>query len=203
MPANPPVLPPELASLSKTEMRDAYQAVAQLAFRITRSTSRTDELVQTTFERLLTTRRWDPEGGPLLHHLMGVVKSLLSISYKSKAKKHDEIAHDGFHREVVGESAGSVEDAIIEHADREAEHAGAAAELDELVARVARHPDATRVLRLKIDTGIDDAAEIAVELDLPVTRVYRINEVLKYHLERIRAGKRHEEHEEGEEGEKK
>jgi DNA-directed RNA polymerase specialized sigma24 family protein len=186
---------PELAAVSKKELRDALESATQLALAMTKSKARADDIAQTAFERLLTTRRWNPSRGPLVMHVLGIVRSLLNIAHRSKAPERDAKAHEGFHREVVGDHTGSPEDKALEQAEDTARSSKAASELDELQARVAHQAVPSGVLRCRTE-GIDKAADIARKLKVPVEQVYRASELLRYHLKKIRAGERdHDERE--------
>jgi DNA-directed RNA polymerase specialized sigma24 family protein len=193
MPPDPrgQTLPPEIASLSRDEFRAVYDRATAVVFGFTKSKPRTEELLQAASVLLLTTRRWDPDKGPLLQHVLGIVRSVLSHSYSREKTERGERAaqtREGFQREVAGTEAPSPEDATIDGTDGADRQAAAERELDELAASVADHPDAPRVLRLRrASERKRKASEIARELGLPVERVYRANDVLLRHLRRIRA----------------
>jgi DNA-directed RNA polymerase specialized sigma24 family protein len=184
-------LPPEIASLPRDEFRAIYDRATQVVFGFTKSRPRTEELVQSASMLLLTTRRWDPSKGPLLQHFLGIVRSVLSHSYsREKTERGARAAQtrEDFQREVVGTEAASPEDATIDGTDGADRQAAAERELDELDASVAGSPDAQRVLRARrAGDRKKKAAEIALELGLPVERVYRANKLLLNHLRRIRA----------------
>ena len=184
-------LPPEIAALSRDEFRAVYEQATQIVLGITKSKARTEELMQTAASLLLTTRRWNPNGGPLLRHMVGIVRSVLSHSYRREnTERAERAAHarESFQREVLGMEAASPEDETIDGTATAERQAEAERELDELAASVADHPDAPRVLRMRREAeGKKKAADIARELDMPVGRVYRANDVLRRHLRRIRA----------------
>lgn len=175
---------PELASVSREQLRDLLESVHHVVLGITKSTIRTDEIVQDTFEALMTTRRWNGKQ-PLERHVIGIAMSLLHHQHASKAPQRDARAHAGFHREIVGTSVGSPEDETLDHAEDEDRQSSARRELAELEASVAAHPVAPRVLRCKAD-GIEKPADIARALSIPVEHVYRATELLREHLRRIR-----------------
>jgi RNA polymerase sigma factor (sigma-70 family) len=177
---------PELASLSREQVRHLYALVTEVASKIAKSRGGAEELVQQTFEKLMTTRRWD-QSKPLEAHVIGVMRSLVSNQLRSEKQRDDgkarrrDLAHEGFHREVSGEHTASPEERTIERAEQEARDGNAEQELGELEASVADHPLAPRVLQCRID-GLRKAAEIAAKLGVSVDAVYRANEVLRRHL---------------------
>ncbi|HEY8088176.1 MAG TPA: hypothetical protein VIF09_10035 [Polyangiaceae bacterium] len=188
-------LPPELQGVTREELRDVYVAATRYAQSLLKSKARAEDVVQRAFEKLLTTRRWNPAGGvPLLHHMLGVVKSMVSDAFKSKAHERADRAHGEFQRDV-GEKERSPEEATLDRAETEGRQSDAESELDRLEASVSGHDLAPRVLRCRRD-GKVKASDIARELDVPVAQVYRANEMLKDHLRKIRAEGGEEESEE-------
>jgi DNA-directed RNA polymerase specialized sigma24 family protein len=184
-------LPPEIASLPEGEFRMTYERATLMVFGFTKSKVRTDELMQTAADLLLTTRRWDPGERPLLDHFLGIVRSVLSHSYsREKTERGDRATQtrESFQREVVGTEAASPEERAMDGADAADRQAAAERELDELDSSLTGSPDAQRVLRARrAADGKKKPAEIALELNLPVERVYRANKLLLQHLRRIRA----------------
>jgi DNA-directed RNA polymerase specialized sigma24 family protein len=191
---------PELAAISKAQMRKLFELAYAVAMATTKSKERSDVIVQTAFERLLTTSRWDRKK-PIDIHIAGIVKSVASNQYKSEKSTRKVEAHDGFHREVVGTSHPSTEDAILESAGDDERQESASSELDELAAACADHPLAPRVLQVRIETG-GKASDIARALGVSSDEVYRANDVLRRNLRAIRKRKgRGEEEAAGEEEE--
>jgi DNA-directed RNA polymerase specialized sigma24 family protein len=186
-------LPPEIAALSRDEFRAVYERAYQAVLGFTKSEARADELIQPAFLLLLTTRRWNPSAGPLLGHVMGIVRSVLSHAYsKEKAERSERAAQtrESFQREVVGAEAASPEDEAIDGTATAERQAAAERELDELAESVADHADARHVLRIRrAEEKKKKAAAIALELGIPVERVYRANKLLLHHLRRIRAAR--------------
>lgn len=177
----------ERALPSRTEVRAAYEAALAYAIKLTRSRERAQELVQTAFDRVLSTRTWDPAKLPFDVYVIGVVRSLLNIEHRSAAPRNEAAAGEGFHQEVVGRSTPSAEDKALEHAEAEMRRERAVRDLERLGQRVADHPVAPGVLRCRGD-GIIKAADIARELGVSVEQVYRANELLKEQLKKIREG---------------
>jgi DNA-directed RNA polymerase specialized sigma24 family protein len=190
---------PELAGISKAQMRALFELAYSVAMAITKSKERSDVIVQTAFERLLTTSRWDGKK-PIDVHVAGIVKSVASNLYKSEKSTRKVEAHDGFHREVVGTSHPSTEDAIIESAEDDERQESVTSELDELAAACAGHPLAPRVLQVRIETG-GKASDIARALGVSSDDVYRANDVLRRNLRAIRKRRGRGEEDAGEEKE--
>jgi DNA-directed RNA polymerase specialized sigma24 family protein len=176
-------LPPEIAALTKEEVRAAYQAALLFAIRIMKSNEAGQELVQRAFERLLTTRRW--KGGSLEQHLIGIVMSLRNIEYRSKREEREANLHEGYHREVAGFAHASHEDAALDRAEIEQRRMDAEDDLARLEAAVAHHTVAVGMLRLLRAEPLK-AAAVAERLGVPVAHVYRAKELVQYHLEKIR-----------------
>jgi DNA-directed RNA polymerase specialized sigma24 family protein len=178
---------PELAGISKAQMRKLFELAYAVAMATTKSKERSDVIVQTAFERLLTTSRWDGKK-PIDIHLAGIVKSVASHQYASEKSTRKAESHDGFHREVVGTNHPSTEDAILESAEDDEKQENASSELDELAATCADHPLAPHVLQIRIKTAAK-ASEIARALGVSSAEVYRANDVLRRNLRAIRKRK--------------
>ena len=169
---------------SKEEVRDAVDAAMAVALAITQSRQRAEDVVQDAFERALTTRHWDRSKGPFDRYMAGVVRSLLNIAFHSAGPEREAKAHEGFYDEVAGRWTESAEVKTLEYAEAEERDARAVEDLERLRASVAEHPVAPEVLKCR-ERGIDKAAQIARELEVPVQKVYRANELLKEHLGKI------------------
>jgi DNA-directed RNA polymerase specialized sigma24 family protein len=182
-------LPPELRELSKTELRELYVTAMRIALGLMKSRSAAEQLVSDAFEALLTTRRWDKSKGPLERHLFGVLTSIRSNRFKSKADARAEDVGKEYQREM-GEVAQSAEARMLSHSASEADRSSAGDELDELARSVAHLPVATKVLgclRASEDGEKKKPAEVAAELGLPREEVYMANKLLREHLAKIRA----------------
>jgi DNA-directed RNA polymerase specialized sigma24 family protein len=175
---------PELAAVTKDQMRALVELAQSVARAITKSDSQADNIVQTTFELLLTTRRWDSKK-PLEAHVVGIVRSLISHAYAKEKSTRPAQAHEGFHYENVGHHSPSPEDKTLDASADEQKQSRATRELDELAARVAKHPLAPRVLQKRVE-GLTKAADIAHALDVNVEEVYRANDVLRRNLRAMR-----------------
>jgi DNA-directed RNA polymerase specialized sigma24 family protein len=179
-------LPPELRAVSKAEFREVYTAATRLALALMKDRDRADLLVSDTFEKLLTTRRWDPKTKPLLDHVLSSVMSIRSNTFRSKARARDDVAHEGFQREEAGMEAESPEAKTLARAKEEGAQADAEAELDALGKSVEKHALAPRVLACR-RAGKTKRAEIADELGVSPEEVSLANDVLRDHLRKIRA----------------
>ena len=175
---------PELAAVTKDQMRALVELAQSVARAITKSDSQADNIVQTTFELLLTTRRWDSKK-PLEAHVVGIVRSLISHAYAKEKSTRPAQAHEGFHYENVGHHSPSPEDKTLDASADEQKQSRATRELDELAATVAKHPLAPRVLQKRVE-GLTKAADIARALDVNAKEVYRANDVLRRNLRAMR-----------------
>jgi DNA-directed RNA polymerase specialized sigma24 family protein len=177
---------PELATVGKEEFRALYEATWGYARGIARSNDLADELTQTAFALLLTTRRWDPHGKvPLTRHMMGIVKSTLSNRRTSKKPEHEAEAAEGLARDV-GDTTASPEHAHLDRNDAAREQTKATRTLDALRARLAGQKTALDRLDL-VGQGIDKPAQQASILKVSVEEIYRAREATQYHLKRILA----------------
>ena len=175
---------PELVGVTKDQMRALVELASSVARAITKSESQTDNIVQTTFERLLTTRRWDGKK-PLEAHVVGIVRSLISHAYSTEKSTRPAQAHAGFHYEHAGHHSPSPEDKTLDTSADKQKQSRAVRELDELAATIAKHPLAPRVLEKRRD-GLTKAADIAQALGVSVGEVYRANDVLRRNLHAMR-----------------
>ncbi len=182
--ALPHALPPELAALASGELRAMLERAREVAIIWTKSKPQADELISDLYVKLTTTRRW--RKGPLLDHVLGVLRSELSHRRTSKTPVRERTAGEAYYREVRPHRVQSAEDDMLEHADAVRRQGRAADELRRLEERVAAHPLTRDVLRLKGE-GVHKAAEIARALQVPTRQVYLALESLKYHLQKIRA----------------
>jgi DNA-directed RNA polymerase specialized sigma24 family protein len=187
--ATRPARYPELAAVTPKELQALFESLYRVALALTRSRARAEEVVENAFERLLTTRRWNPGKAPLAKHLAYIVKSLVMHEESSTRPERDQAAAEGFYRETETERAESSEQKNLLYAESASRQAEAARELEELRASVAHQPLVSEVLR-KREEGLERAADVAQALGVPVERVYRANEVLREHLKRIRQSRK-------------
>jgi DNA-directed RNA polymerase specialized sigma24 family protein len=171
---------------TEDEAREAAEAAMVAALGMTRSRQRAEELVQSAFEAVMTTRPWARSERSLARHLAGVVWSLASHEHTSQRPKMEAAAHRGWHREELGVTAASPEDKTLHRAEEETRQADAEAELEALEASLAGNDLARSVLRCRRENDAVKAADIAAKLDVPVEQVYRANEFLRDHLRTIR-----------------
>jgi DNA-directed RNA polymerase specialized sigma24 family protein len=181
----PRELPPELKSLPRAELALALKKARILVRRKSGSDQIADDLVPSTFLKMTTTRRWDPAKGSFVRHFLGAVQSELGNLWKKEARARERPVGDDSDLSDVEEgllSAPSGECEIVSRADRLAK---AERELRTLRERIAENPLLVRVLA-KREEGVERAADIATALGEPVKDIYRANELLKYHLRKIR-----------------
>jgi DNA-directed RNA polymerase specialized sigma24 family protein len=180
----PTEVPPELKAVPDSELLEVFEAARAVALRKTKSRVEADVLVSDVFIKLTTTRRWDPQKAPLLPYFLLVVESEFLNRVTSAAPEREDLAHEGFHREVRPDHSPSPEDSILEHAAQQGRRDESRAELDALKARIAKHPLMPRVLECR-DEGMTPA-ETARFLKVSDREVYSAIKLLKRHLARIR-----------------
>jgi DNA-directed RNA polymerase specialized sigma24 family protein len=187
-PEGPKVLPAELAAVSRSELEAVLRAGWAFVVKKTRSKELAEGLVPEMYLKLATTRRWDPKKMPLAQHFILSLKSELSNRLTSHASQREELAHDGFHREVRPGHVPSAEDLAVAP-DSDARRARAQQDaktvLELLRSRVRDHELMPGVLACK-ESGIDEPRRIAEKLGVPVQKVYRALDLLRYHLRQIR-----------------
>lgn len=170
---------------SREELREARLAAVTYVQSLRYSRQKALDVVQDAFEKAMTTRRWDADRVSFKDQVIGVVRSLLSHERDAATDRNEREAARGFHDEVVGRRAKSMEEDIVEReewGERDDDFEGL---YERLAARVASHELAPEVLRCRRG-GVERPADIAEALGVTVDRVYRANETLKIHLLRIR-----------------
>jgi DNA-directed RNA polymerase specialized sigma24 family protein len=179
---------------TQREVREAYEAAMSVAVVITRSRDCAEDYVQQAFEAVYSgTRPWfRDKGASFDEHLMGAVRSIISNSRVARREERDARAHEKF-QEDVGMQGVSPEGRILEHAEDEGGKAQAVNELDELDASLGDNADARAVLKCRRESEEAlKAGEIARRIGMPVGRVYRANELIREHLEKVRAKQKKE-----------
>jgi DNA-directed RNA polymerase specialized sigma24 family protein len=187
-----PAIPSEIRAMPADELHAAWRAATLVALRATRSPQAAGEAVSDAFQVVCRTNAWDPARGAFLPYFLGVLKRMLLASHRGH--KREGLAKQAYRREVLPASVSSHETDLLARAEEAAEpartarrHALAARRLAELERRIAQHPLAPAVLRCKAEGLERRPADVAATLGVPVAQVYRAVEVLKYHLNRIRA----------------
>lgn len=178
----PPSAPsfPELAGVSRDELRRLYELAWAFAFRLTRSRTAADDLTQHAFELLLTTRRWKPDGATdLRRHVLGIVKSDLHHQRTSRARALEAEAESDVAHER-GLSVPSPEQAHLAQAGP----SRAERKLERLRTRLADQPLALARLAL-MEEGLTKPAEIALRLAVDAKQVYRAAEATQYHVRKM------------------
>ncbi len=183
-------VPPEIAALPPEEFRRIWEATTLVVFRITRSKVRTDQLMSDLFEKLTTTRRWDPSRRSLESHMRGALSSMMTHEYHSKKPEREAAAHAGHYREERGHHDPSPEQRILDASEAEERRAAAARQLESLEKWAERDPVMKGVLRGKADGK--KPAEIARDLGVAPHEVYKAIRALKEHMERMRAKQKDE-----------
>jgi DNA-directed RNA polymerase specialized sigma24 family protein len=175
---------------SQLEVREAYEAGMAVAVAITRSRALAEDFVQQAFEAVYGgARPWSRDRGAFAKHVMGAVRSIISNTRVAKREERDSRAHQKFQYEV-GTRGMTAEERILEHAEDEGAQAEAEKELDEVDASLGDNADARAVLRCRRESEEPlKAGEIARRLEMPVARVYRANELIRDHLEKLRGTK--------------
>ncbi len=173
------------AKPSDEETQDAHAAALKLAISITHSKQKARDVVQDAYEKVLTTRHWDEGRVAFEQHLCGVVRSLLSHEYHAAARRHERAVTEAFQDEVVGRRQESIEEQLVKHEAVLEREAAEASILERLKVSIAHHGVAPGVLRCHSE-GIYKSAAIAQALGVSVDSVYRAQEVLQYHLRRIK-----------------
>jgi DNA-directed RNA polymerase specialized sigma24 family protein len=181
---------PELAGITELQFRDERKAALSFALHLVRSRDKAEDVVQTAFELLATTRRWDPEkGNPLGRHIAGIVRSLVS-NERTATRPRLVIAAEGEHVRQMGTETDSAEAIAIERGEQERKARAARGLLDELLARLAGlSTPIARVALARIDLvqqGILKPAEQAHRLGVPVEQVYEASRLTirqREHLE--------------------
>ncbi len=169
----------------KEEARRVRAAAFKFALSITQSTDKASEVVQEAFAKVLEeTRPWDAGRVSFEDHVLGVVRSLLSNEHRSAAGRHARAAAEGFHDEVVGRRIPSLEEQLVEREEVVARDGAFESLLDRLALRVEHDDVLSAVLRCRRQ-GIEKPVAIAESLGVSADSVYRANEMLRSHLQRI------------------
>jgi DNA-directed RNA polymerase specialized sigma24 family protein len=183
-------LPPELLALPEEELRLACEALREIALKVNRRVEDAEDLYWSVWDKVRTTRRYDPAKGPLEPWLILIAKSVFSNAREKEAldAEHDATAADGYTREERPLVVASAEDDALAHAEREREKAEATDDLETLRARAAKHPIALQVL----DMMADDLPpkEIAERLGVPPKKVYEASDSLRDYVKEIREARR-------------
>jgi len=173
---------------TRDEVRAAYEAAMGVAVAVTRSKQRAVDYVQAAFESFLSgARPWVRSKGPFDKHMMGAVRSIISNARVARREERDSKAHATF-QENVGNEAASAEERNLRQAEDEERDAGVVDELGALEASLGDNEDARAVLQCRRASEEPlKAAEIAQRTGIPVGRVYRANELIREHLQKLRA----------------
>ena len=184
--ALPGALPPELAALPPGELHAVFEEALIIATRMTQSPARARELLSLLYLKLTTTRRWDATKAPLRPFVVLTLRNLLRSERIDGFSRRETKANEGYHREIRPERVDSPEEMNLEKAEADGHEAIALRELAELERRVAGLPLAKRIPEAQRERDFEKAAQLAAHLREPVESVYRAQEMLRYHLKKIR-----------------
>jgi len=184
--ALPGRLPPELAALPPGELHAVFEEALIIATRMTSSPARARELLSALYVKLTTTRRWDATKAPLRPFVVYTLRQLLRSERAEGFSPRERKANEGFHREIRPERVDSPEEMNLEKAEADRREALAIRELAELERRIAHLPLAKRIVEAERERDFEKPAHLAAHLGEPVENVYRAQEMLRYHLRKIR-----------------
>ena len=184
--ALPAKLPPELAALPPGELHAVFEEALIIATRMTRSPARGRELVSALYQKLTTTRRWDATRAPLRPFVVYTLRQLMRSERADGYSALERRGNEGFHREIRPERVDSPEEMNLEKAEADRREARAIRELAELERRIAGLPLAKRIVEAQRERDFEKPAHLAAYLQAPIEDVYRAQEMLRYHLKKIR-----------------
>jgi hypothetical protein len=184
--ALPGALPPELAALPPGELHAIFEEALILATRMTKSPARGRELLSALYKKVTTTRRWDATRAPLRPFVVYTLRQLMRSERAEGYSPRERKANEGYHREIRPERVDSAEEMILEKAEADRREAKAIRELAELERRIAGLPLAKRIVEAQRERDFEKPAHLAAYLREPVEDVYRAQEMLRYHLKKIR-----------------
>lgn len=175
------ILPPAFAAVSDEELYAACDELMSACFKVRKHQAQ--DLFWQVWEKVLTTRPFNPTRGKLKGWLERVATSVCSNEYKKekRARLREAVAHEGFQREEVGAlNAPSAEGLALDHADASVRQDAARTFLERLRARLAKLPLALRVIDEQ-EKGNDKPMDIAAALGVPRDAVYAAKESVRYH----------------------
>jgi hypothetical protein len=190
--ALPGTLPPELAALPPGELHAVFEEALIIATRMTQSPARARELLSLLYQKLTTTRRWDATRAPLRPFVVYTLRRLMQSERAEGYSARERKANEGYHREIRPERVGSAEEMNLEKAEADRREAVAIRELAELERRIADLPLAKRIVEAHRERDFAKPSDLAAHLQEPVENVYRAQEMLRYHLKKIREDARDE-----------
>ena len=158
---------------AKQRLRDLYVTVLAVAMKLTHSKAQAEDLTQTVFERLASTRRLEADvpREEAVRHALGVLKSVLSAERASARSQRERERIVGGEWAADSTAGHSAEVLTLERARRERDEGRASRRVAALRARLAGHPLELAVLD-RMQDDMTKAAAIAEELERPVKDIY-------------------------------
>jgi DNA-directed RNA polymerase specialized sigma24 family protein len=158
---------------AKQRLRDLYVTVLAVAMKLTHSKAQAEDLTQTVFERLASTRplEADVPREEAVRHALGVLKSVLSAERASARSQRERERIVGGEWAAASTAGHSAEVLSLERARRERDEGLASRRVAALRARLAGHPLELAVLD-RMQDDVTKAAAIAEELERPVKDIY-------------------------------
>ena len=176
-----PETPSARAACAEYDRKRTRELLLKLAFFSTRSVADAEDLVQTAFLRLLDVEDLPWLGGTFLTHMSHAMRD----TWKEKLRRRSATE-----RPDEGVTAGDRSFAPGPPPDGQAHRARTLAVHRSLGERLldrirGKHPLAARVFELACD-GVDEPADQAAALGVPVEQVYEAQRVLKRNGEQIK-----------------
>jgi DNA-directed RNA polymerase specialized sigma24 family protein len=188
-----PAHPPELG-VSPEEWEEAWFAVLAFAYRTTHSMHRADDIRQESYLRLMTTRRWTRESGnPFVQHMLLMASSILKHENKARDRRERYQADGGAeYKRERGTETASVEQDMLEHAQRMSSGDRASRMLAELRRKLAGYPLELRLMdhAEQVEARGDEferPAELARILGVRVNELYRALARIRRYKEGVQA----------------
>ena len=154
---------------AKQRLRDLYVTVLAVAMKLTHSKAHAEDLTQTVFERLASTRplEADVPREEAVRHALGVLRSVLSAERASARSQRERERIVGGESAAASTAGHSAEVLSLERARRDGEEGRASRRVAAVRARLAGHPLELAVLD-RMQDGVTKAAALAAELERPV-----------------------------------
>jgi DNA-directed RNA polymerase specialized sigma24 family protein len=185
-PRLPGPLPPELAALPAEELRAIFEESLLIANRWLHSPTRAREVVSDLYQKLTTTRRWDPTKAPLRVYVIHTMRSLMRHERGDRFTKKEREANVVFSEQYYAEPGASPEQMHLDHAEESRREARAKRHLEQLEQRIEGLPLARSIVQAHRERDFEKPAELASYLDAPVKDVYRALDMLRHHIGNIR-----------------
>ncbi len=175
----------ELRDVPEAELRRLLKQGFAVAWKKTRSVPLAKDVVSDVVHKLTTTRRWQPDRGPLADHFFGAIHSEISNRFTSKAGEREDAAHEGFHRETRPAATQSAEEMAVGREEQEERRSTAAKTVERLLARVSGRSLCARIVRALEDGEEMKPSALASRLGVTREEIYVALRQLRYHVQRI------------------